>query len=97
MELFILWIISAFVAAAVGGRKDRAGSGLLLAIFLGPLGILAAWALKGNRKECRYCRKLIHIEATVCVHCLRELPPCLRASRRQATEKPEKRDELQWG
>jgi hypothetical protein len=53
----------------IGSRKGRGGEGFALGLLLGPIGILIAWAMKGNRRTCPACQSLIHQGATVCPFC----------------------------
>lgn len=69
MDLVVLWIISAFIAAAIGGRKGEAGLGFLVGAILGPLGIVFALLSSGNRVPCPQCHELMHKKAAVCPHC----------------------------
>ena len=69
MDLFLIWVVSIFLAAAIGGRKDAAGTGLVLGIFLGPLGVLLALVIQGDRKACPYCKELINKAAVKCPRC----------------------------
>lgn len=76
MGLFILiWLACAVIAAAIGSKKNEAGSGCLLGLILGPLGILAALMSTGDRRPCPFCRELVHKEAVLCPHCRKDLPP----------------------
>jgi len=69
-----LWLICPVVAGLVAARRDRAGIGFILGLVLGPLGIVAAFVIRGNRRLCTFCKELVHNEATVCPHCQRVLP-----------------------
>ncbi len=72
MDLFLagaFWIVCAAIASQVGARKGMAGAGFVQGLMLGPLGIVAALVSRGDRKECPYCRELVHSQATVCSHC----------------------------
>jgi hypothetical protein len=67
--LAVLWIaISAVVGYYIGKPKGEAGVGGLL----GPLGWIISAISRGNQKDCPYCMKLIHPQATVCPYCQRE-------------------------
>jgi hypothetical protein len=71
--MFILWIACGIIAAAIGHRKGEAIGGLVIGLMLGPLGIIIALLSKGSRKECPYCKELIHKDATVCPRCQRDI------------------------
>ena len=74
MELFLLWFILGMVAALIADRKG--GSGCLwfiLGFLFGPFALIAALFVTGKR--CPYCKKGVHVDATVCPYCQRDLPP----------------------
>jgi hypothetical protein len=70
---FYFLIVCAVAAAAIAGRRDRAGTGFLLGLILGPIGVIIACVLKGNRAECPYCKELVRKDASVCPHCRKDL------------------------
>lgn len=74
MELFLFWIACAIAGAAVGGRVNSAGTGFILGLILGPLGLIIAFTLKGDRRKCPFCAELVKPEAKVCPHCQRDIP-----------------------
>lgn len=69
IELLTLWIASIVIAGIIGARKGEAFVGIVWGALLGPLGILIAFLVRGDRVECAYCRELMHPEATICPHC----------------------------
>jgi len=69
MEIALLWIICAVIAAAIGSRKGEAGSGFLIGLVLGPFGILFALLSSGDRVPCPHCKERIHKKAEICPHC----------------------------
>src|SRR6266540_877282 len=73
MEFVIIWILCGVVAAMIGAKKGFGGSGFVVGLLLGPIGILIAIFAKGDRKSCSYCKEWIHKDATVCPHCQREM------------------------
>lgn len=73
MGFVILWIICAFVGAALGSRKGRGGTGFILGLLFGPIGILIVLVIRGNRRSCSACKELIHKAATRCPHCQYEI------------------------
>ena len=76
MGIDIILLIAAalfgIIGAMISSRKGEWGTGFLLGFLLGPIGVLLALFMRGNRKECCHCRALIHKLATVCSHCGRE-------------------------
>ena len=70
---FLIWFASIFLAAWVGSQRNCAGAGLLLGIFLGPIGAIAAFALVDNRKKCPYCKEQIDKDAIKCPRCQSDL------------------------
>jgi hypothetical protein len=74
MEILLLWILCGVIAAIIGAKKGEGFLAFIVGILLGPFGILAAIASKGKRKQCQFCKELIHKDATVCSHCQREDP-----------------------
>jgi hypothetical protein len=70
MLWFVIWVGCVVAAWAIGNSKSSPGGGLLLGIFLGPIGVLAAFALVDNKRaKCPHCRELIDKEATKCPKC----------------------------
>jgi hypothetical protein len=70
----LIWIICGIVAAIIGNQKGEGCAGFILGVVLGPIGILLALGSKGNRKQCPFCKEMIHREALVCPRCQREMP-----------------------
>ncbi len=67
-----VWMLSGIISAIVANRRDAAKLGCLVGVILGPLGIIAAFFIRGNHVECSHCRELVHVAARVCPHCRRE-------------------------
>lgn len=74
MEWVLLWLICAVIAAAIGGSKGEAGSGFLIGLVFGPLGVLFALLSSGNRVPCPHCKERMQKGAKVCPHCRTALP-----------------------
>lgn len=51
MELIILWVLCAILGAAMLSNFNKAGTGLLLGFFLGPLGLLFALVVRSSAKS----------------------------------------------
>ncbi|MBZ0250894.1 MAG: zinc ribbon domain-containing protein [Burkholderiales bacterium] len=69
-----LWVISIIAATIIGHLKGEGGTGFLLALFLGPIGVIITIVLKGDRKVCPFCQEKIHKAARKCPKCQSELP-----------------------
>ena len=73
MEIIVaIWLICGIIAAIIGQKKGEGCAAFILGVLLGPIGILATVASKGNRKECPNCKEMINKKATVCPHCQRD-------------------------
>ena len=70
--IIFFWFLCAIIASIIGSKKGEACLSFIIGLFLGPFGILVALSGKGNRKDCPYCRELIHQDATVCPRCQKE-------------------------
>jgi hypothetical protein len=78
MTWFLIWIASIVAAWAIGNSKSSPVGGILLGLFLGPVGVLCAFALVDNKRHpCPFCRELISKEAVKCPRCQSDLskPP----------------------
>ena len=70
MELLILGgLIFGIIGAAIGSRKNSGCAGALLGLLLGPIGLIIALCMRGDRKPCQHCKELVFSGATVCKHC----------------------------
>ena len=89
MELVFVWIVCAFIGAAIGGAKNRAGTGFLLGLVLGFIGVIIIAVMPGEKKAivvqsprvlCPYCRSHIDPQAVICPQCRSSLsgPPPAR-------------------
>jgi Double zinc ribbon len=70
--IFWIWFGSAVGAAIVGNSRQAALAGFVLGLFLGPLGIVAAFALDG-RPCCPHCAGRLDGRGQICQHCQRPL------------------------
>ena len=75
MSFLIVWIVCGIVAAMIGSGKGATGSGFFLGLILGPLGILIAIFMKGNRRKCPSCHEVIDPTAMKCPKCQADLTP----------------------
>lgn len=73
MDWVVIWFICGIISAMIGSRKGEGCGAFIIGVLLGPFGILITIFSKGNRKECPFCKELIHREATVCPNCQREV------------------------
>jgi uncharacterized membrane protein YeaQ/YmgE (transglycosylase-associated protein family) len=69
----VTWLIFGVVASMIGAKKGAGCSGFILGVLLGPIGIVIALVMKGNRKACPYCKELINVAATVCSKCQKDV------------------------
>lgn len=51
MELVIFWILCGILGAAMLSSYNKAGTGFLLGLLLGPLGLLFALVVRSNAKS----------------------------------------------
>lgn len=69
MIYILIWIACALIGAVIGSKKGEAGSGFLIGLVFGPLGVIFALLSTGNRKPCLHCKEPIHKNAAICPHC----------------------------
>jgi len=60
------------LAAAISGRHNAAGTGLILGMALGPIGIVAACFADG-RRQCPACNGRVDGKPRLCMHCGSEI------------------------
>jgi predicted amidophosphoribosyltransferase len=63
-----VWFSSAVAAGIIGHARQAAVAGAVLGIFLGPIGVLAAFALDG-RPSCPHCAGKLDGRGQFCQHC----------------------------
>ena len=50
MEFVLLWILFAIAGAAILSRYNKSGTGCLLGLLLGPIGLIIAWTMRDSAK-----------------------------------------------
>jgi hypothetical protein len=70
--VMFIWLLCGILAAIIGARKGRGALGFILGCVFGPFGVLAAFVIKGDSKECPSCKELMRSGARVCPHCQRD-------------------------
>lgn len=68
----VSFFICGALGHAVGARHEAGGEGFVLGAFLGPIGILVAFALD-NRRVCPLCHGRLDGRPLLCPHCRSEL------------------------
>jgi len=76
----LFWVLPVFVGYRLTVSKGRS-SPLLLAFFLGWIGVLFALVLRPAGRRCPSCDETIRRDATVCRFCGRESSPAANVSR----------------
>lgn len=71
--LGIIWLISWVLTIIVASKKGEGGVAVISGLLFGPIALIVALVGKGSRKECPYCKELIHKKAIVCPHCQKEI------------------------
>ncbi len=72
MFIFI-WVMCAIIAAGIGSNKGMAGSGFLLGLIFGPIGIIIVLVSSGDKRVCPYCKEMVHKDAVRCPKCQKDL------------------------
>lgn len=89
LEVLFIWFLCAILTAVIFNAKGRNPvAGFFLGFLLGIFGLIIAACLprvEGNieakklstgiAKACPFCAELVRLEAVVCKHCGRDLPP----------------------
>lgn len=94
MEFVVIWVLCGIAGSMIGARKGLGCEGFALGVLLGPIGLLIAALMQGDRRPCPFCRELVRDGAAVCPHCHRDL-----ASLTTATDEHQVEDErlrLEW-
>jgi hypothetical protein len=69
---FWAWFASVPAAGMIGHARHAALAGAVLGLFLGPIGVLAAFALDG-RASCPHCAGRLDGRGQICQHCHRPI------------------------
>jgi hypothetical protein len=88
--LVVVWVGSSFIGASMLGPSNRAGTGALLGLLFGPIGVVVAYSLasspsgknrieavaiaRGELRNCPICAEAIKPEALRCKHCGADVP-----------------------
>ncbi|MFL6263647.1 MAG: hypothetical protein ACJ76Y_28470 [Thermoanaerobaculia bacterium] len=75
IEYILIALLCACIGALIGAKRERAGEGALLGLFLGPLGWLAAMLLYPSGPACPHCGGVVQGGFSVCKHCGRDFTP----------------------
>ena len=67
-----IWFSSGVAAGIIGHARQAALAGAVLGLFLGPIGVLAAFALDG-RASCPHCAGRLDGRGQICQHCHRPI------------------------
>ena len=80
MLVLAIWLFCPFIGAAMLGRYDRAGTGFLLGLIPGPVGLLVALGVRQepdtapkDHVRCPHCAEFIRSQANVCRYCGRDV------------------------
>lgn len=80
--MLLFWLLfGALVGAYAAQRRGFSlVAGLLGGMLLGPLALLMFFVSGGGsqQRKCPYCAEWVKLEATVCKHCHKSLPPTKR-------------------
>lgn len=71
--LIFFWIVCGIVATIIGSRKGAGCSAFIVGLALGPLGIVVAIIMKGDRQQCPSCQEYINKNASKCPNCQEDL------------------------
>jgi hypothetical protein len=67
-----MWFSSGVAAGIVGHARQAAIAGAVLGLFLGPIGVIAAFSLDG-RASCPHCAGRLEGRGQICQHCHRPI------------------------
>ena len=73
MWLAAFWLFWCVVSTIVGQQRGRATLGFLMGFLLGPIGLLVVAMATDARRKCQACKGPVPNDASVCMHCGREL------------------------
>jgi hypothetical protein len=88
MIAFFVALVCGAIGANIGSDSGNEGQGFAWGFLLGPLGLIIIAVISssdtqgrgrqqvasGTKKQCPACMEFIHVEASVCPHCRRDIP-----------------------
>lgn len=66
--LIAFWLVCGIVGGIIGSAKNAGVQGFIVGLMLGPLGVLAAFAVDG-REKCSQCGTKLNMGAKICPQC----------------------------
>lgn len=69
VEIILGMILSALLGAFIGNQRNRTAAGMILSLFLGPIGWLVILLGPDYRAKCPECKGVIEPDARRCKYC----------------------------
>ena len=73
MIYVVIWICFAVIGSAIGEKKGRKNTGIVLGLLLGPIGLIIILAMDGDKISCPHCKTKISPRATSCPRCTKDI------------------------
>ena len=73
MIYVVIWICFAVIGSAIGEKKGRKNTGIVLGLLLGPFGLIIILAMDGDKISCPHCKTKISPRATSCPRCTKDI------------------------